>query len=693
MEREVFSNPEIAAYMNAHFVNIKVDREERPDVDAVYMEATHLLTGSGGWPNSVFLTPDGKPFFAGSYFPPEDRHGRPAFPRVLRALQAAWATDRERVLDVAGRVTQAIASVASFAAPPGTKPPAADEVLRLAIDQLSQGYDSDQGGFGSRTKFPRPSALELLLTSLERKRQPEVERMLTHTLDAMALGGIYDHLAGGFHRYATEPTWSIPHFEKMLYDNAQLVGVYARAYALLGRPLYRQRVEQTLAYLDREMSHPEGGFVSAQDAEVDGREGASYVWTQSEIEQVLGKERAKAFLAVYALAPTPENPALGVLRVRPPGEGTAQKAGVEDVAARLARFDRDRAALLAQREKRPQPLRDDKMLADWNGLAIRGLVEAAKALDRPEYLRRAERAARFVLDRLRVDDGSLRRSYIAGQAREVALLDDYAFLADGLLALHEITGNPRWLAEAQALGDVLLERFEDPIAGGFFLTPEGSTLLVRPKPFEDSALPSGNAVAYRVLGTLAARTGADRYEEAANRTTAAAAQLLQEAPSALSSTVAALAQGSHTARPRVAEKVGNEAPAPEESRLPKSADHVRASLARSEGTRDRLVVRLVIDEGWHVNANPASFPFLIPTEVQLDAAAPSARVHYPPGSAFRPAFAPDAIQVYEGTLEIPVELGSDADPPSSVGLRFQACDASRCLPPGRIDLTLEKAGS
>lgn len=697
MEREVFSNPEIAAFMNAHFVSIKVDNEERPDVDDIYMKATHLLTGSGGWPNSVFLTPDGKPFYAGTYFPPEDGSGRPGFPRVLRALHEAWTSERDEVLAAAEQATQHIRQMASFGGGSSATVPPAKEVVRKGVEQLRGDYDSEHGGFGRSMKFPRPPALDLLLAILEQKRSPDVEQMLVHTLDAMALGGIYDHLGDGFHRYSTERTWSIPHFEKMLYDNAQLVSVYARAYRLTARPLYRRVVERTLAYLDREMSHPEGGFVSAQDAEVGGVEGASYVWSRAEIEGRLGKKRAEAFFSVYELAPMREHPERGVLRVRLPLEQTLKKTGAQDAAALLARFDESRSALLAQRAKRPQPLRDDKVLAAWNGLAIRGLVDAAAALERPGYLGRAERAAHFVLARLMAEDGALRRSYIAGQSREDGVLDDYAFLADGLLALHVATGDARWLAAAQRLTDVMLARFEDRSGGGFFLTAEGSNLLIRPKPLEDNAIPSGNGVALRVLRTLAARVGSERYAKAAAGITASAGALLERAPYALPTTVAVLASTPAPAVVAAAKDAGQSAasgsgPRSEEGdafRLPRSEDHVHARLVRvPDSDPAALAVRLRIDEGWHVNANPASLPFLIATTVEgIDGSGPLA-IRYPKGESFRPAFAGEPIQVYAGVVEIPVSVSDGASGPPKLAVRFQACDEKMCLPPDRVALVL-----
>ncbi len=668
MERNVFSDPDIAAYMNEHFISIKVDREERPDLDDIYMKATHLLNGSGGWPNSVFLTPDRQPFYAGTYFPPEDSRGRPGFPRVLRGLHDAWTNEREKVLTTARAVTERLARLADAGVARSSEPAPPGESMRRALEKLGANFDREHGGFGRRTKFPRPPTLELFLVRLESAPDPDVEAMLTNTLDAMAFGGIYDHLAGGFHRYSTERTWSIPHFEKMLYDNAQLVDAYARAYALTKRPLYRGVVERTVSYLDREMSHPEGGFYSAQDAEVDGEEGASYVWKRDEIEQALGPERATAFFSLYELAPMPEDPSAGVLRVRPlpPSES-------KNLSARLDEFEVDRAGLLSLRERRKQPLRDDKVLAAWNGLAIRGLVQAAGALDRPDYLHRAERAADFVLDRLLAEDGTLRRSYVAGQARESGVLDDYAMLADGLLTLHEATGEERWLTRARALCDVLIARFEDPIGGGFFLTPSDSDLLVRPKPFEDNAIPSGNAVALRALRKLGAATGSTKYQEAAELIAAAAAPLILRAPSAVPATIAALEP-----LPRPSRVMGPS--------LPRSRDFVRASATHAGADTSPVLVRLVIDEGWHVNANPASLPFLIPTKVE----GAGGEALYPEGHWFRPAFSEDAIRVYQNDVEIPVALPKATRPPTRLSVHVQACDETRCLPPDRIEVTLEE---
>ncbi|MEX2206452.1 MAG: DUF255 domain-containing protein [Myxococcota bacterium] len=685
MEREVFSNPEIAALMNEHFISIKVDREERPDLDEIYMTATQLLTGSGGWPNSVFLTPDRRPFYAGTYFPPQDAPGRPGFPTVLRALQGAWTKEPDNVRATADRVAAGIERIANLAAPPEAAPAGA-ETMNAALAALQADFDAEQGGFGRSMKFPRAPVLDLLVSRLEQARDPEVEAMLVRTLDAMALGGIYDQLGGGFHRYATERTWSIPHFEKMLYDNAQLAGIYARAFALTHRPLYRRVAEQTLAYLDREMSHPEGGFYSAQDAEVDGREGASYVWSRAEIVDVLGESSAESFLAVYELTPLSGDAEHGVLRVR----------DTSDPAVTLAGLDALRAALLARRETRTAPRRDDKVLAAWNGLAIRALVDAARALERPDYLRRAARAAHFVLVRLGADDGSLRRSYIAGQAREEGVLDDYASLADGLLALHQATGDPRWQEASEKLAGIMLDRFEDTKRGGFYLTPSGAKLLVRPKPFDDNEAPSGNAQALRVLQVLAVDPGTARYARAAERTAGAAGLYLRRSPSAVPAMVAALARS--PVRPNdVARTEATASATPSNaaahSAFPRSGDHVHGQLVRHDASRASFVVRVIVDPGWHVNANPTSLPYLVPTSVELSAGSRPVAIRYPKGRSFRPEFSPTAIDVYEGTIEIEVDLDSELTPQDRLGLRFQACDTSRCLPPDRAELALDAAAT
>ena len=673
MEREVFSDPEIAAQLNAHFVSIKVDREERPDVDHVYLLATELLTGAGGWPNSLFLTPDGEPFYAGTYFPPEDRRGKPGFPRVLAFLSQSWSENRQPLIDTAARVRLHLRESLE---PDGaaTGPPAdVDALFENALAELAGDFDPEHGGFGGAPKFPRAPLLELLLTRLERTSDERAATLLAASLEAMARGGLYDQLGGGFHRYATDAAWSLPHFEKMLYDNALLASVYARAFARNPDPGYRRVVRETLAYLERELSLPRGGFASAQDAESGESEGAFYLWTRAELESRLGRKRAAEFLEVYELVPHPESEAGGVLRV--------SRARGESVEARIARLRSHRDELRAARAQRPRPRRDDKALTAWNALAIRAWVDAAKALDDPAYLGRAERTADFVLEQLRSESGGLHRSYIAGQRRERGVLEDYAYLTEALLALGEATAEPRWTEAARGVAEAMLARFEDPTGGGFFFSELGSQLLVRPKSFDDAALPSANAVAARALGRLAAGTGEPRYAKAARRAARAAGARLAQAPRAHASWLTALADIDRD--PAIA---GPERP-------PQSRDHVRVS-ARSASDGHGLRVLLEIDAGWHVNANPASSRFLIPTEISLPGAESPAEIRYPEGHRFRPAFADEAIQVYEGRVEIPVlfssEAGTESARPTAVDVRYQACDQTRCLAPERERIALEQ---
>jgi uncharacterized protein YyaL (SSP411 family) len=694
MEREVFSNPAIAELMNRWFINIKVDREERPDIDQIYMWATQLLTGSGGWPNSLFLTPQGKPFFAGTYFPPEDARGRPGFPTVLRRVAEQWQTQRPVLLEQAERVTRAIAEKSAAASPPPASLDS-DQMLREGVDELARRFDPIHGGFSHPVKFPSPPSLHLLLTAYERGLGDQSLDMLRRTLDEMALGGIRDHLGGGFHRYSTEPTWSVPHFEKMLYGNAQLLGVYARAYAATGRSLYRGAAEDIATYLDTDMTHPQGGLYSAQDAESESREGASYLWQSREIEQVLGPKSAAEWFEVYELTPVhrdqPSGP--GALRVRLALAPVLERHGLTQETQLFDRLTAGRAKLLARRSERKPPLRDEKVLAAWNGLAIRGLADAARLLQRPDYLARAERAAHFVLSRHRGADGRLHRSFVAGQRRERAVLDDYAFLADGLLALYSSTAEPDWLDQARALADAMLESYEGPEGTGFYLTPEAPDLIVRPRSLRDGVLPSGNGVALGVLRELASRTGDRRYARAAERTLFALSGAMASTPSAFGTALAAMSRTYSKAPIPLARQEAGALSATRSGKrpaLPTGGDYVRIALRAANAESERVAIQLQIDEGWHVNANPPSLPFLVPTSVELLRAGPGQRVQveYPPGTLFHPRFSLEKIATYRGQLELPVKLPDDLPGAAALAVTFQACDASTCLPPETVNLKL-----
>jgi uncharacterized protein YyaL (SSP411 family) len=614
---------------------------------------------------------------------------------VLRSLAARWKNNRAELLARADQIAESIQS--NFAAREGLgasfEP---DGLLKLAVGALARRYDPLYGGFSSRRKFPSPHQLELLLTAHQRGVSPRALEMLTKTLDEMAFGGINDQLAGGFHRYSTEPTWSLPHFEKMLYDNAQLLPLYARAYRVTGNALYRRTAENIARYLVREMTHPEGGLYSAQDAEVDAEEGASYVWTEDQVRETLGGDEAEELLSVYQLVPVEPHatPSPGALRLRLPLAPALTRLKLAGPVDLMDHFADSREKLLARRARRPQPMRDEKILAGWNGLAIRGLVDAGVDLERPDYIDAAARCAHFVLTRLLSPDGTLHRSYIAGRARENAIVNDYAFLADGLVALYSATGSRRWLTSARELADRMLADYEGPAGAGFYLSAGDGDLFVRPRVLADNVIPSGNSVALRLLLDLAVLTGAPEYRAAAERTQTALGLLIKRSPSRVGTAVRALAKGPQLPAPPLERKVSAEPPrrATPLSELPTGRDFVRSSVEPIPGQESHRRVLLEISKGWHVNANPASLGFLIPTGVELtrdgSGGLKLAEVVYPKSTNFSPRFSLEPLAVYEGDVSIHVELPRNLPESARLELTFQACDAATCLPPETVPLAI-----
>ncbi len=487
MERESFEDPATAALMNEHFVNVKVDREERPDVDAVYMDAVVALTGQGGWPMTVFLTPAAEPFFAGTYFPPESRFGMPAFRDVLGAVAESWRERRERIDETAAAIVAHLGStVAAAGAAPGA------DVLEAAVRGMHDGFDPQWGGWGFAPKFPAASTLELLLRRGETK-------LVETTLNRMAAGGMYDLVGGGFHRYSVDERWLVPHFEKMLYDNAQLAVAYLHGFLVLGHEHYRRVATHTVEYMLRELSLDGGGLASAQDADTNGVEGLTFTWA--------------------------------------PGEGAPDELlqPFEDGRSVLrGRLDEEtRAHLFELRELRPKPLRDDKAIASWNGLALAALAECGRFLDRPDWIDAARRLGDFLLGPLSTADGRLHRTWREGAAKGTGYLDDYANVANGLYELHVATGEPRWLGEAHRLARLAVELFADGEGGGFFQAPaDGERLVVRRKELDDHPAPSGNAMLAYVLLRLARIYGDDGLEEHALSALGLAGPALVRAPSA-----------------------------------------------------------------------------------------------------------------------------------------------------------------
>ncbi len=563
MEHESFENEEIAQLMNENFVCIKVDREERPDLDALYMDAVQAMTGSGGWPMTVFLTPEGLPFYGGTYFPPYDRYGMPGFPTLLQRISEYYRTRREKVEETAAqfrdfyrRRVQLAQALPVHLELEGSQLDSGK--LEDAVRKLAASFDAVSGGFGRAPKFPHPMALDFLLQQHLRKARSNTEAaapppkatnasalrntergMVEFTLEKMAHGGIYDQIGGGFHRYSVDDRWLVPHFEKMLYDNALLSRTYLHAYLVTGNTLYRRICEETLDYVAREMTSPEGGFYSTQDADSEGEEGKFYLWTPAEINAVLGEEDGSLFCAYYGVTEQGNFEHKNILHVDHPLDEIAQQQGISPQRLEQA-LARGRRELYEVRARRVWPGRDEKILTAWNGLMLRSYAEAARALERADYRAIAERNADFLLNAL-LRDGRLLRSYKDGQAKLNGYLEDYASLALALLAVYEATYNPRWFIEARRLTDQMIDLFWDEEDGGFFSTgKDHEELIGRPKDLMDNATPSGNSSAAELLLRLAAATGHEPYRSRAATILLPLVPVMSEHPSALSQMLLAL---------------------------------------------------------------------------------------------------------------------------------------------------------
>jgi hypothetical protein len=500
MEHESFENPDTAAIMNEHFINIKVDREERPDIDSLYMDAVVLLAGQGGWPMSVFLTPDGKPFYGGTYYPPEPRHQLPSFRQVLISVSRAWNNDRERLMTNADTLSNRIASIALLQ--PGED--ALDEdAMQVAAETLFRLYDWTHGGWGGAPKFPMPQVVQFLLRTHHRRGDALARDMATHALANMARGGIRDHLAGGFHRYAVDQAWLVPHFEKMLYDNALLSQAYLDTWKVTGDAQTLEVAEETLRFLLVDMRHPEGGFYSSLDADSEGEEGLYYVWTLDELRSVLTDDAQFAlFVAAYGATEAGNFEGKNILYRAKTAEELAEAFELETEEIQKL-LSTSRTTLLQARAQRQLPALDDKVVASWNGFVLHALAEGARALDDPAFLKAAQQLAGFFLDCMIVD-GKLMRSWRLGQARQPAFLEDHAALGMGLLALYQADFNPLWYQAAIDQADEILTHFRDPQGGFFDTRDDHETLIARPKSMQDSPTPSGNTLATELLFRLSA---------------------------------------------------------------------------------------------------------------------------------------------------------------------------------------------
>lgn len=529
MEHESFENEEIAKLLNDRFVCIKVDREERPDLDHIYMNAVQLMTGHGGWPMSVFLTPDLQPFYGGTYWPPRDSRGMPGFDRIILAVHDAWANRREQAIEQAGKLTEAIRSLEGEA---GSGRGLSPELLRNAAALLERAFDFGHGGFGRAPKFPHSMDLQLLLRVWQREQKQGVLDMVRLTLDKMAAGGIYDHLGGGFARYSVDERWLVPHFEKMLYDNALLSLAYLEGYQATRDENYARVVRETLDYVLRDLTDATGMFHSTEDADSEGVEGKFYVWTPPEIYEVLGEDRGVRFCYVYDVSDGGNfEHGKAILNLPKTVEQCAALRGwdVEQVKRELAE---DRAKLLEVRSRRVRPGKDDKVLASWNGLMIDAMARASGPLREPKYLQAAMRAMETLLSELRRPDGRLLHAWRHGKAKFDGYLDDYTYLINALVSLYEASFEERWISEAVRLTDMVLAHFRDAAGGFFYTADDHEQLIARHKDLQDGSVPSGNSMAAYALLRLGKLTGRTEYLDAAHQTLQTALGMMERSPTA-----------------------------------------------------------------------------------------------------------------------------------------------------------------
>ena len=538
MERESFDDEAIAELMNDNFVCIKVDREERPDLDEIYMAATVAMNGSGGWPMTACLTADGEPFFTGTYFPPEDRYGRPGFKRLLARIAELWRDDRESLLKQASDLTEELRKQSH----PLPTRAIGEDAIAAAVAQLDESYDATHGGFGSAPKFPPSAALSLLLFEHARTGDARALEVVRGTLDAMKKGGIYDHIGGGFARYSTDEKWLVPHFEKMLYDNAQLARVYVQAFQVTGDPEYRRVATETLDYVIRDMQAEDGGYFSAEDADSEGVEGKFYVWTSEQVAEVLrGGEHAhetENVCAYYDVTAAGNWEGNSILHTPRSLASVASDLGVHE-STLVNQLEKARGKLYAARKQRIAPLRDDKILVSWNALMIGAMADGFRVVRDRRYLDSAERAARYVVEHMRRPDGGLFRTARAGRAHLDAYLEDYAYLADALVDLYEAGGSESWLLEARTLAERMLADFADPKGGGFYNTAANhEKLLIRHRDGHDAAIPNANAVAARALGRLSVHFDRTDFRETAERALQAYGRVIERSPRAFCTALA-----------------------------------------------------------------------------------------------------------------------------------------------------------
>jgi uncharacterized protein YyaL (SSP411 family) len=664
MAHESFENKAIAEILNRHFISIKVDREQRPEVDEIYMLATQLMNRSGGWPNSVFLTPDKKPFYAGTYYPPA------VFSSLLTQLAERWKSNNAEILANAEQVSGVIDQIMNHRTEAKELTQTAMADARAAIIER---FDSFYGGFRSAPKFPQESILMFLLHMGEKYADAEAINAVKTTLAGILNGGMHDQVGGGFHRYSTDNEWLVPHFEKMLYNQAQLAMVLARAYSLLGDQRYADELRRTLAFVLSDMHSPEGGFYSAWDADSEGEEGTFYVWDMGELLEVLDKSEADFAIKVFGVTQPGNFEGRNILHFATEPDEAASNAGMSADEFH-AKVDGIRQKLHMVRERRIKPHRDDKIIVSWNGMMISAFAKAGAVLGDEKYINAGEVAGEFIWSRMRTADGKLLRAFMEGDASIAATQEDYAFLALGFLALYDATGNKTWLTRAEELAKSMVNLFRDPAAGNYYMGANKES-FTRGKSYADGAIPSGNAAALEVFALLSRRAGADlAYQQYGEELLAA---MSGEAISSPPSGAYALMAGDTLlhGETRSLQYLGK--------------GNVRAR-AYSDRVNNRLLVRLNIADGWHVNSNKPLEDFLIPTSLSLMETDTATQAVYPEPISRSLRFNDNSpLSLYEGEVDIYIPLTKAKDS-LQAQLELQVCSDEICLAPETVIMRLRK---
>ncbi len=671
MERESFDNEQIASYLNEHFISIKVDREQLPDVDAYYMTSVMLINGQGGWPMSNFLLADGRPFFGGTYFPPHQ------FQDILAKISHVWQTRQEELISSAEKITAAIENINSRKK---TAEKIDRQVVHNAMTDIMNGYDRLQGGFSQAPKFPNEPYLFLLLGQIEKESDSQVNSAVIHSLNAMMQGGIYDQVGGGFHRYATDNAWLIPHFEKMLYNQAHLARIFLQAYQLTGNPLYKRVVRQTLDYLLREMKAPQGGFYSATDADSEGEEGVFFVWKKQQILAALPDNLAQLAIDVFGVTENGNFEGRNILFLPVALDEYARKHNIK-LAVLLEKIDKIREILWQVREKRIPPLRDDKIVTAWNGMVIAAFAEAGYQLDDTVYLDEAKKAAQFIWQHNQRQSGELYRVYLNDSASIDAAQEDYAYLAEGFLRLFDSTSDDDWLEKARQIADKMITKFWDQNQGGFYMAGHSKIAphIRNLKEVNDGAMPSGNSVAVKVLAELYKRSGIGLYQDKAWATVAAFSEQVKTHPGAYAYFLLGVDQ-------LLAGEVGNI------QYVANGAVSIKANVQVMENNKFRLVFDFSIKPGWHINAHQPLQKDLIATEVKLgdEKAWQLESVIYPEPKKKKLAFQETELALYEKQTQLQATVLRKIDDAQVVPLQvtMQACNEQHCLAPETIKISV-----